>query len=340
MAIVALLLVFVFGSCLAQNSGYFQVVNTQLNDPNGKPFLIRGISNMHVPYDGFGQNKAIAAVPYIAQTNANTLRVFWSNRLDVFQLSIDHLEDILETAVNNSLVVVLTLFDLTCQSNSTQLLQLAQWYVDNSALLIKYQKYLLLNIANEWSPYNTTVWRDTYISAISLIRSSGFNGTLVIDTDGCGQDPTAIIQYGQAVLQSDPQQNIVFSIHMYSQWSIDQGIFNIGDNLAQIQSLNLAVIVGEFAANFQLGWNCQILNINATEIISQASAKNIGYIGWSWQGNADDCTGGNSPLNILSDMAGDISTWAEFGPFTDWGNTLIYSSGIGLNDSGKKATVF
>ncbi len=58
---------------------------------------------------------------------------------------------------------MIELHDATGSSNVQDLLNCAQWFKTNIGLFNKYQKYILINIANEWvrttkfilfSPYN------------------------------------------------------------------------------------------------------------------------------------------------------------------------------------------
>lgn len=51
--------------------------------------------------------------------------------------------------------------------------------------------------------------------AIGIMRAAGFTCPLVIDSGGAGQDETNFENYAASVLASDPQQNCVFSYHMY-----------------------------------------------------------------------------------------------------------------------------
>src|SRR5439155_16388482 len=61
----------------------------------------------------------------------------------------------------------------------------------NVAWLKKYEKQVILNIANEWGP-DSTVWRDEYEKAITRLRNAGIKNMLVIDSgDGPGPGQSA-----------------------------------------------------------------------------------------------------------------------------------------------------
>ena len=72
-------------------------------------------------------------------------------------------------------------------------------FLGNAATFTPLNKYLIVNIANEWGPANSTVWRDSYITAIAAMRKAGYLGTLLIDAGGCGQDLTDLVTYSSAV---------------------------------------------------------------------------------------------------------------------------------------------
>ena len=88
-------------------------------------------------------------------------------------------------------------------------------WVAPAATWTAFNKYAIYNIANEWGPAGSTVWRDSYIAAISQMRTAGYLGPLMIDAGGYGQDEADLEQYAAAVFGSDAQRNIIFSYHAY-----------------------------------------------------------------------------------------------------------------------------
>ena len=104
---------------------------------------------------------------------------------------------------------------VTCSNDATMLSSAVSVWVAQVAALNQIEKYAILNIANEWGPSNSTVWRDSYISAISQMRAAGYHATLSIDSGGCGQDNADLVKYAQAVFDSDPEKNVIFDRHVY-----------------------------------------------------------------------------------------------------------------------------
>ena len=76
------------------------------------------------------------------------------------------------------------------------------------------EKYIILDIANEWGPVDY-LWAQGYESAIARLRTAGINCLLMVDAGGYGQSIDDILTWWQQILGSDPQNNVVFDIHMY-----------------------------------------------------------------------------------------------------------------------------
>lgn len=51
--------------------------------------------------------------------------------------------------------------------------------------------------------------------SVGIIRGTGYNGPIMFDAAGFGQDQNSIINYAAAVQASDPLQNCLFSYHLY-----------------------------------------------------------------------------------------------------------------------------
>ena len=104
---------------------------------------------------------------------------------------------------------------LTCSSDPSILASAVSVWVAQAASWSQLEKYAILNIGNEWGPSNSTVWRDSYISAIGSMRAAGYHATLSITSGGCGQDNADLVTYAKAVFDSDPEKNVIFDRHVY-----------------------------------------------------------------------------------------------------------------------------
>jgi hypothetical protein len=191
----------------AQRPGYntgsgFFVLNGKLYDANGKEFRIRGVNRNH-----WDSNSAAG----IASSGANAVR--WV--LDFTRAASDNISLIQTQSLQYHEAPIVGNWGATCASDtasfqavvSTWVAQAAQWTTLNGSLIV--------NVANEWGPSASTVWRDSYISAIASLRAAGYTGPILVDSGGCGQDDADLVQYSQAVFNSDPERNVIFSEHLY-----------------------------------------------------------------------------------------------------------------------------
>ena len=94
---------------------------------------------------------------------------------------------------------------------------MAQYWADNIELLIKYRKYIIVNIANEWWGTSPEMWRDSYKAAITIIRDAGFSGALIVDGN-TNQSPVGVKLYAKSLIEYDRFHSLIFSIHIYAQW--------------------------------------------------------------------------------------------------------------------------
>ncbi|MCL6601547.1 MAG: glycoside hydrolase family 5 protein [Paenibacillus sp.] len=314
----ALVVPFVGGEKAEAANGFY-VSGSDLKDANGNNFVMRGVNNAHAWFD----TQAYNALTTINNNKANTVRIVWN-----LNGSASRLQQIVDRCKALGLVAMIELHDGTGSDSATLLNQMAQYFTrsDIKPILTSNEKYVLVNIANEWGSANLsdTAWRDAYKTAISTLRNGGIHNTIVVDASGWGQNSSPIKAYGKALLTHDPDQNTMFSIHMYGSWNDSS---RIGTELQAIKNLGLAVLIGEFGYNYNNGNNNLGSQVNAQEVMNQAQSKGIGYFAWSWTGNDT----GNAWLDLVSS-----SDWQTF---TSWGN-LVFNGTNGIKSTSVKASVF
>jgi len=97
-----------------------------------------------------------------------------------------------------------------------------------STILTKYEKHLILNIANEVGSEITEqeLYRSRYKSAVEQIRNAGIHVPLIIDADRWGRNAYSVINNGQYLLEQDPDHNLIFSWHLWDpyNWGMGQRI--------------------------------------------------------------------------------------------------------------------
>jgi len=202
--------------------------------------------------------------------------------------------EIIAESADQGLVPILEMHDSTCGNGkpmeqvhaywtSTEMVQLAQDYED----------VLWINYANEVDFASPEEWRDYYIDAIQDLRDLGVKNLIVLDAGKrCGQHPESILAYGQAVLDADPQHNVVFSWHMYGYWytlpcsveTLDCGAgyqFEVSAKFQELADTGLPLFIGEF------GWNSAEIqdypvSYDPTAMLEEAAKHDIGWSYWMW----------------------------------------------------------
>ncbi|WP_282039261.1 cellulase family glycosylhydrolase [Saccharicrinis aurantiacus] len=297
----------------------FKTDNNTLLDSNNKPFVIRGVNNPNIWYP----QKAYDALECIAQKGTNCIRVVWETNG-----KCEELEKIILRCIELEMVVMIELHDATGDSSNQSLFNLVQYYTqsDIKEMLLKYEDYLLINIANEWGNHllDDQYWYSSYKSSVSLLREAGYSTTIVIDGSGWGQDISPILSYGNALIDGDKNHNILFSIHMYGSWNSEE---SIDRQLNKAKKLRLPIIIGEFGYNFQNGINNLACKVNHLKILETCNRLGYGYIAWSWTGNNED----NAWLNLV-----DPNDWQTL---SYWGDQ-VFNSEFGIANTSVKASIF
>lgn len=281
------------------NSGTgFFVLDGKLYDASGNEFIPLG-ANTAV----FWQSEAngMKSFPDIKKSGANCVRIIsvttdaansWS-----WQSNFLKQKACVKASVDNKLIPILEFHDVTCGTgydNDAEGKNLKKcvdyWCSPNLVSLCKdYEKYLIVNVANEWGPANVN-YRDSYKKAITAMREAGIKNTILIDAGGCGQNPTTLINFGQELLDFDPEKNILFAIHFYGNWMTKEKTkavwqYYVEDYLQIFKTKKLPVIVGEF------GWTGAPDNFTLYDpktIISECNKQGIGWLFWAWNSNPDE----------------------------------------------------
>lgn len=299
------------------STGFF-VSGGRLFDRLGNDFVMRGINH---PVAWF-QDSALAWMDEIATTDANSVRIVWETTRGtpaIVRASI-------ERAVELGMVPMVEMHDVTGSTDVTGPARMAQYYVDEMRdILLEFEPYLLINIANEWGAFQTTdsEWVQAYQQAIAVLRDAGINHTLVIDASNWGQKGAVIVAEGAQLLAADPQHNVLFSTHMYQDYEDPQRILDV---LRGAQAQSLPIIVGEFG--FQHGnRNGQPIPVPYTTMIDEAARLGLGYLAWSWTGNSAD-------VGYL-----DLSQTGSASQLTGWGDDIVNGEN-GIRATSEPASIF
>jgi mannan endo-1,4-beta-mannosidase len=307
----------------------FTISGKNLIDANGSAFIPVGVSNPHIWFDTDAYN----AIPDLANNKrVNCVRVVWTR-----SGSATRLDQILTQYENYKIVPMVELHDGTGSDNPADLNANAQWYANNKWVFTNHQRTVLINIGNEWSTNATdTQWRDAYKTAITTIRNSGIVTTLVCDGPAYGQKSSGALNYGQELLNYDPQHNLLFSIHMYVVWNNANDIYNA---MASFSSKNLPLVIGEFGWNYNNGNNNLGCKVDHKLLMQYANQFGYGTLAWSLKGNDS----ANAWLDLTTDWRSVTSPWGNdvfWGPYGTYNRAKtasIFGGGGGGGGSGPVA---
>ena len=213
---------------------------------------LRGVNVPSIWYDSL----SYSALTAIKKQTFNTVRIVWNT-----SGTSSRLDQIIAQCVSIGLKPIVELHDATGGGDASSLNTCVNYWVrsDVKAVLSKYNT-LWVNIANEWGPANSTVWRDGYVNAISTMRTAGISNVLVIDSGGWGQDSNDILNYASSIMSSNSNKNVMFSIHMYGSWNSNSAIDSF---LTSCKNSSIPIMVGEFGYNYNSGNNNLSCSVDA-----------------------------------------------------------------------------
>jgi mannan endo-1,4-beta-mannosidase len=249
--------------------------------------------------------------PEIRKTGANTVRIVWAIRPSLGskgpKTDPNVLEQLIATAIANHLLPMVELHDAT--GKWSRLGDLVAYWTQPAIVDIigRHQNALLVNIGNEVG--NDRISDHTFIAgytkAVQAMRCAGIRTPLVIDAPDWGKNLAVLNDTASALLDADPDHNLIFSVHMY--WGISDGADAgyIHDQLQAAHDANYPLIVGEFSQYGAYNGNDSICapggEIDYQAILAETNRLGIGWYAWEWgPGNAY-----GDPPCVVMDMTPD-----------------------------------
>lgn len=277
-------------STSGETSAHMYTKGSDLYTHCGEKVLLRGVNQMSVWTDASG-----SSYPAIASFGSNAIRI-------VYQTSgtASGLDTLLSKAEENKMIAMPELHDATGKFDGVA--ACVNWWVqpDVVAVVKKHEKWTLLNIANEAGDSNVSnaTFQSTYTSAITKIRDAGISVPIVIDGTGWGQNVEQLLAVAPALLDADPQKNVIFSWHEYTGGTQENA--RITTSYEKSKSLGIVLINGEFASG---GAGTCTENIPYKHLLAEAQRVGIGWLAWSWDtGNSDCKSGGKSIFDMTTDL--------------------------------------
>jgi mannan endo-1,4-beta-mannosidase len=260
-----------------------RVSGRHLLTPCGDTLVIRGVNKMTIWTDDLDVRKASYAE--IKRTGANCVRIVWLAQPSPFEQDAgpDGLDRTIQDAIDAGLIPMVELHDATGDFSR---LPIAVNYWTSpavAAVVKKHERYLLVNIANEAGDETVTDQQFTsaYTQAVNALRSAGIRTPLVIDAADWGKNLEQLVRVGSPLQQSDPDHNLLFSVHMY--WAVTDGADAdfIRDQINAGVNAGLPFIVGEFTEWFNRDDQCTS-QTDYRSIIQYCQQFGIGWLAWEW----------------------------------------------------------
>ena len=288
----------------------FHVDGSKLLDVCDNEFVMRGVNMAYTWY----KSSAYDQLKAIRNHGANAVRIVLTDGKD-YGTPADEasaVKRLIEACRELDMVTILEVHDETGSDKISDLEDAARYFANIADVLKGTEASVIINIANEWHNSSSAEnWRNGYLRAIPIIRETGLRHCIMVDAGGYGQNASTIHSYGKDVLAADPENNVIFSIHMYG----TAGNSNkITSNIDGVINQGLALCIGEF------GWYHSDGDVDEAKILSYCKEKKVGWLAWSWYGNG-------SPVQYL-DLVKDVSpnptlaTQSTAGRSCEWGKII------------------
>ena len=295
----------------------FRVSGRYLYDYNNEKVILRGANAMIVYWDKYG----LVNYPELAKTGANCCRIFWN--LDYPTPTSSDLDKTIENCLANDMIPIPCLWEATGDWSQFQTCVDYWCSPEIAAILQKYDKHLILNIANEVGNDITeqSLFRSRYNSAVEQIRNAGIHVPLIIDADRWGRNAYSVINNGQYLLEQDPDHNLIFSWHLWDPYYWGMGP---KDTIKKVIDLavaeNICFIVGEFGPCEQCD-KCTATHIEWEYLIEYCHQNEIGWLSWVWRWT--DCH------SLITYNPGNYGEWAN----SPWGVSIAVSSPYSIQNT-------
>jgi len=327
-----------------------KVKDGNIVDKDGAPWIPYGVNSVHIWLNEANSLNALSVE--IPKTKANVVRLVTSGSSWTWNsqsITADQKRNLLQKAVAAGLVPMMEMHDGTCvaecllpAANGKMGLKeiVDEWLAPAMLQVLKdYEGKMIINIANEWGD-NTVDWFNCYKTAIKRFRDAGIRSLICIDAGGnCGQNPNSLLTWGDALFDSDPEKNIMLSIHMYGFWRTADRTFtswtppnSVEQVIPTLAALKAPVVVGEF------GWdragieqNKDVL-YNPRILMQTCMANGMGWIFWGWYDGND-----KSFYNTVSTGSYQYNSNADL---SEAGAFLVNDPLLGFKTISKKASGF
>ncbi|QEY14751.1 hypothetical protein D0C16_01465 [Cellvibrio sp. KY-GH-1] len=313
---------------------FWKVQDGKLIDPNGNPFVFRGVTINHT----LAPQKTVQALKDIAAKGANSAQIEFAIQGSFPRPVVAELRDIIQTCKDNKLVCVLepndgSGYSETLNSVSPSIMAYYWSWNDLREVLNGAQGHIILGLSNQilgnvYSDFDYVVRMETYLSEFRANLPYGF--MIMIDGNKWGQDSDkAMLQLAARNLQrGGDYANIIYSVDMFDSYTTGESVRNY---ISSFSELKAPLVIGGFAPTaYYHPYNTSprpavVYDLPEDLVMQYAEQYGVGYFGWSWSGNE------NSAL----DMA------VNYNPtnLTPWGK-LLFDGTSGIKATAKPASIY
>ncbi|AEG02581.1 cellulase family glycosylhydrolase [Methylomonas methanica] len=315
---IALLALIAFQSA---NAHTFHTSGSALLDPCGVPFVVRGVNaGIAFPVDNNADS-----LEQITRTGANAVRLTFRWRIN--RSNPDLVNNALQKAAENHLLAIPSIWDASGDMNKLDFAVNFWTQPEMVAVLRRYEDNLLLNIGNEIGGGDVSFEEFTarYAQAVQKIRDAGLHMPLVVDAAAWGRGENYLLENANALIESDPDHNLLFSWHPWDQSAApDDAIANqlkqrFKATVDAAAANNIPLLVGEFSS---VGAQ-ETGHVPYQYMMEYADTHNVGWLWWWWSSGA-------TPDKHA------LTTNGAFGSWANVGEEVAMTSPYGINATAKR----
>lgn len=331
------------------------VEGSQLKDSCGNPIVLVGVNKMSI----FRLTEEPDATYFkeIAKTGANCVRIAWGIRKNEVDYTTPvELDSIISKCRQQNLIPIVGLWDYTDDEDGgfSKLNEYINFWKNPQTVnvLKKYQKYLIINIANEASvdgfdtdtflEKTTPLYIQKYSEAIQQIRNStGLDVPIMIDGLSRGKSLKCFSYkrnndnktVAQELLNADTAKNLIFSAHVYwNKTSTDNNSTFISDTFNEAVSNKFCFVLGEISKYGAYTGKDSDGNPNPIcvpegevdylQFLNLCHTHKVGYLTWEWGPGNDAKDATCKLMNMTSD--------SKFTGLQDWAIDVVENNIYGI----------
>lgn len=314
----------------------WSIQNGKLLDPNGSPFVFRGVTIDHT----LAPEKTIQALKDIAALGANSAQIEFALQYDGSypRQIIAQIRDIIQTCKDSKLVCVLEPNDGSGYSDvsdavSPSVMASFWGWNDMREVLIGAQSHIIIGLSNQplgslyYNSFDYRIRMEQYLYELRSALPFGF--IVMIDGNKWGQDTdNAMMDFARINKQENRYPNLIYSIDMFDAYTDPK---SARDYIASFAEIGAPLMIGGFGPTpYYHPHNPAPLPtvpvmLPAQSVMKYAEEFGTGYFAWSWSGNQ------NGGLDLVTD-------WNPLA-LTQWGDLVI--NGVdGIKATAKPASIY